>query len=125
MGIQINEELLDAARGGEIERLEPLPEGVYPAGSEIPPDRTHIFDVGDRMYTIPTRPNPRVVFRYLRAVRRTGGDEQAMAILLEEVLGEAVFDAMCDEDLDEKQYTQVMKIVERHTLGVMKQTMGN
>jgi len=114
----VNQELLveDAPRA--------MPEGVYPSGDEIPPDRVLLFEVNGRQYTVPKRVNPNVVFRYLRAVRREEG-ERAIAEMMYQVLGEGVIDALADEDLSDEQMAQVMKVVRRHVMGATEATLGN
>jgi hypothetical protein len=122
MGVVVNSELLldDDGRDPDV-----LPEGVYPAGVEIPADRVLLFEVNQRQYTGPKRVDQRIVFQYLRSVRRDADSAVAMADLLYGALGEAVIDVLATEQLDPEEFQQVMKVVERYVFGAMDSTLGN
>lgn len=121
MAVSVNEELL-----AEAEQLDNVqPPGVYLEGEPIPPDRVLLFEVNGKQYTAPKRVDHRIVFRYLKAVRQGDSDTSAIAHLMYDLLGEAVMDALATEELDEKEFQTVMKVVERHTMGAMEKTLGN
>src|SRR5687768_9642669 len=109
MAVTVNTTLLEGGVGGGD---AVLPEGVYKEGEEIPADRTLLFAVNGRQYTAPKNVSNRVVFRFLRSVRK-GSEESGMADLLYETLGDAVMDALADEDLSDEEFAQVMKVIRK------------
>ena len=122
MSFAVNEELL---QGPDSRPEAQLPEGVFEAGQEIPPDRVLLFEVNGRQYTGPKKVDHRIVFRYLRAVRRDEDSSVAMANLLGDALGDAVLDALATEELSDEEFRQVMRVVEKHMMGSMEATLGN
>lgn len=121
MGVKVNEDLLvdEAQQDGEV-----LPAGVYLEGEPVPSDRTKLFEVNGRQYTVPKVVNPQVMFRYLRSVRRDESD-RATADMLYDVLGEAVMDALADEKLSPDEFSQVMRAIRKHVMGSTELTLGN
>lgn len=127
MGIQINQQLLNSVDGTVDDEL---PEGVYltPKPDEpewkCPEDRAELFRTDRRIYTAPKRVPGKIVMKYMRAVHN-GSSDQAMAQVLYAVLGPGIIDALADEDLTDEEFAQVMKVVEKHTLGATKRILGN
>jgi hypothetical protein len=121
VGVTVNQALLN---GVDQDKPTALPEGVYPEGELIPDDRIELFTVNGRVYTAPKHVNPQVMFRYMRSVRK-GHDEEGMATLLYDTLGEAVMDALADEDLAPEEFTQVIKVIEAHVSGAARKVLGN
>lgn len=121
MAIQVNTALLEdgAATGTDT----PLPEGVYPEGQDLPGGRVLLFTVNGRQYTAPKNVDNRVIFRYFRAVRE-GREETGMADMLYGVLGEAVMDALAEEDLSDDEFEQVMQVIQKHVAGSAAAKMG-
>ena len=124
-GLTVNPSLLgdDTANGG-------LPAGVYRVGVDgtepaIPGDRVELFRADGKVFTIPKVVDPGIAFRYLRSIRKRRDSEAAMADMLYDVLGEAVMDALADTKLTPDQFTQVMKAVNKHTMGAIQKALGN
>lgn len=104
-----------------------LPPGVYLEDEPIPEGRTELFRCNGRKYTLSKVVDPRLMFRYLRELKRNRGtSELAMAGLLYDVLGEAIVDALADEDLSTTEMQQVMEAVKRYTMSAVDQAgLGN
>lgn len=135
MGVKINEEILNEDLDEQGQPV--LVDGVYLEGDwdrwkserslgEHAPSRTELFRVNGRVYTAPSRLDGRVMFRFMRATRRAGdgGDSKAYSDLMYDVLGDAVMDALADEEMSDEETAAVMKVVEKHTAGAMKRTLG-
>jgi hypothetical protein len=133
MGMQVNEDILNDTQDGKPILID----GVYDDEvwdgwklaktlNEHAPDRAELFRVNGRVYTAPSRLDGRVMFRFMRATRKAGeqGDARAYADLMYDVLGDAVMDALADEEMSDEETAAVMKVVEKHTAGVMKKTLG-
>ena len=120
-GLRVNPDLADDE--------STLPDGVYRTDGEIPKERVELFRIGAegdlRIYTIPRQVNPRHSMGMLRDIRKGGGQEVALANFMYAVLGDAVMDALADEDLAPAEFESVMKAVRKHATGAMKQTLGN
>ena len=133
MGVQINQAVLDGDGDDDPQSPLPLPDGVYLAddwakmkqAKELPDGRTELFTVNDRVYTAPTAVDHRAVFRYMKAVRQRRGDEEAMADMMYETLGDAIMDALAEEKLDPDEFRQVMHVVQKHVAGATRKTLGN
>jgi hypothetical protein len=133
MGVLVNQALLNDEPVDEAGNPV-LPMGVYPseewAGYEQTKsgpalERVKLFEVNGRAYTAPKAFDNRVMFRYMRAVRKNKGDDIApVADLMYDVLGDAVMDCLADEQLTESEFSQVMKVVEKHTAGVAQRALG-
>lgn len=126
MGIKVNTVLMNG--GGSI-KDDGLPEGVYKNPGEdaewvCPEGRTELFRTDALIFTAPTSINPQVTVRYMRNLRKSGSQDTALANLLFDVLGESVMDALADEDLSEDEFALVMKVVEKHVLGVTRRLVG-
>ena len=124
-GLTVNPSLLgdDASTGG-------LPAGVYRVGADgsepvVPADRVELFRAEGKIFTIPRQVDPGIAFRYLRSIRQRRDSEAAMADMLYDVLGEAVMDALADTKLTPDQFGQVMKAVNKHTMGAIQKALGN
>jgi hypothetical protein len=122
--VTVNPALLDE------ESRTGLPAGVYlvddaEGQTVIPPDRVELFRAEGKIFTIPKMVDPGIAFRYLRAIRKNRDSEAAMADMLYDVLGEAVMDALADTKLTPDQFTQVMKAVNKHTMGAIQKALGN
>jgi hypothetical protein len=103
-----------------------LPTGVFLDTQEVPLDRTELFRVNGKVYTAPKQVNPQIAFKYLRDLRKGGGQSDLpMANMMAGVLGDAVLDALADEELDEKQFATVMKVVEKHAMAATRRALGN
>lgn len=107
-----------------------LPEGVYRVGDDgsepvVPADRVELFRAEGRVFTLARQIDPGIAFRYLRAIRKNRDSEAAMADMLYDVLGDAVMDALADTKLTPDQFTQVMKAVNKHTMGAIQKALGN
>lgn len=120
-GLRVNPELADDETT--------LPEGVYRVQTDIPAERVELFRIGadgdTRIYTIPRKVNPRHSMGMLRDIRKGGGQEVALTNFMYAVLGDAVMDALADEELSEEEFEAVMKAVRKHATGAMKKTLGN
>lgn len=111
-------------------RLPPLPPGVYREDEEIPENRVELFRVNGRRYTLPKTVDPRVVFRFMRAIRRAGksdlGQVEVISSMLYEVLGDATVDALADEDLAPDELEQVMGAITKYTMSAFNRAgLGN
>ena len=119
-GFSVNPEL--TGEDGENPNL--LPAGVFLEGDEIPAERQELFRVNGRVYTVAKHIDPRIAFRYMRAVRKGRGDEAA-ANMMYDVLGEAVIDALADENLEPDHIKAVMKAAEKYAMSAIRVTLGN
>lgn len=132
MSIVINADLLDDGEGKPATQPQ-LPDGVYPEADwqqwkqarTLPDGRTELFTVNGRVYTAPSRVDPGAVFRYMRAMRKRTGEEEALADLMYDTLGDGVMDALATEKLSVEEFQQVMKVVQKHTAGAARVTLGN
>lgn len=104
---------------------EQLPDGVVKIGDPLPPGRTELFRVNGNVYTIPRVVDPRIAFRYLRDIRRNQDQAVAMSNMMFAILGDAVMDALAEEELSPAEFDQVMKAVQKHSMSAMKNTLGN
>lgn len=113
----------------ELAEQDDLPEGVYRADGDIPPERVELFRVGEeqdrRIFTIVRRVNPQVSMRMIRDIRVSGSQEVALTNFMYAVLGDAVMDALADEKLEEEELEAVLKAVRKHATSAMKRTLGN
>lgn len=129
MSIVVNQDLL--ADGDDAESS--LPDGVYPeadwkewkAAKTLPEGRTELFTANGRVYTAPSYISPSVTFRYMKAMRQRSGEENAMADLLYETLGDAIMDHLASEDLSADEFRQVMTVVRKHVAGAAQKVLGN
>ena len=119
MAIEVNEDL-DTNIGGSL-----LPAGVYQTDEEIPEDRVLLFTADGLRYTVTREIQPNVVFRYFRNLRKLG-DNEALAHLLHDVLGEDVMDVLAENtNLTKPEFRAVMKAAQKHTMGAAQELMGN
>jgi hypothetical protein len=121
-GFSVNPSLL--ADGDEETADGGLPDGVYPEGTVVPPEREELFRVEGKIYTVPKRIDPGIAFRYMKSVRKGRGD-QAAADMLYDVLGEAVIDVLAADKLDQDQVAAVMKAAEKYAMSAIRKTLGN
>lgn len=103
---------------------ETLPAGVFREGDEIPEDRAELFHLDGRVYTAPKHLPPNLTFKFLKKLR-TSGTDMATFFLMEQVIGSTVVDVLADHDeLTEDELSQIMKVVQRHTMGVLEKSAG-
>lgn len=80
-----------------------------------------LFSAGGRTYTVPARPRVNVALKYMRAIRKIG-PTLAEAQLLEDLLGEDGYDALCDCDLlTAEQLSQIAELASKHALGALEE----
>lgn len=116
-----NSELLEQVE----QEQEVLPVGVYLIGEPVPADRVKLFEVNGRQYTSLKTVDHRIVFRYLKTLRKDSDSAAAMANLMYDALGDAVMDALATEELTPDQFDIVMRVVEKHIMGATNQALGN
>lgn len=84
-----------------------------PADSET----VELFSLDGKTFAIPARPRVNLALRYLK-LARTQGAEQAGAFLLEELLGEDAYEALCDsETLTSENLNDIITVAQKVTLG--------
>lgn len=87
-------------------------------------DTVDLFKLGGKTYTIPAKPHASVALRYLRDLRKHG-EEHAMSVLLESVLGEEGYEALIEANLSFEQFQMVVLAVQKHLMGAMEDSQGN
>jgi hypothetical protein len=81
------------------------------------PEMVELFSIDGKSYSIPAKPKFNIVLRYMKVVREEGS-QAAEAYLLEELLGEEGFEALCSyEDLTAEQFEAVKKVATKVVLG--------
>jgi hypothetical protein len=106
------------------DEIDTLPPGVYLEDQQIPPDRVKLFELEGKHYTAARHFPPNLVFKFMKQ-SRTRGVDMATFWLIEQIISEPVVDVLAEhEDLTEEQFEQVMRVVRKHTLGVMEKAGG-
>lgn len=119
-GFGVNPDLLTDGGPGD------LPAGVFAVGTEVPANRVELFRANGRIYTAPRVADPRITFRFMRALHRRVNQEQAISDMMYEILGEPVVDELADGDLTEDQLAQVMKVITKYTMSAFNRAgLGN
>lgn len=115
----------------DSELAETLPTGVYPIDEDtgkapIPDNRLELFRVSGKAYTVPKVADPRLIFRFIRALRGADNEVMAGARMMDDVLGTAVVDALAEEQLEPEQMAAVMKAVNKYMFSAMQRSgLGN
>lgn len=89
---------------------------------EQPPETEtiEIFSIDGKPFSIPLDVSPSVSLRFMK-LARLEGMEIAMAGLLEEMLGSEAYDALANyPHLTKEQFSDVMLLVRRHTMGAVE-----
>lgn len=121
-GLVVNPEFLGEDEAGRPE----LPAGVFYEDQELPGHRVELFRVNGRVYTVSRVADPRISFRLIRAVKRYGSMELAAADAMYDLLGEAVVDALADEELAPEELKQVMSAVGKYSMSTFQAAgLGN
>lgn len=124
-GLVVNPSLLLDDDSPQLTNAD-LPAGVYLEGSTLPEGRVELFRVNGRLYTVPTAVDPRIMFRFVRALRQRKQEELAMADMLYDVLGSSIIDFLADEGLAPEETAAVMKAVSKYTMSAMNRAgLGN
>ena len=85
--------------------------------TETEHESVELFRIDDTPYTVQRRPRVNVSLRYLK-MARTQGQETAIAYLLEAMLGEDGYEALCNyDDLTPEQFETVVKAAQDIALG--------
>lgn len=111
--------LVDSPVEGEQPRPA-LPDGLYYADQPLPEDRVELFRANGHIYTLPKHVKPKIAFRQMRRLRQGMSEERAMSEALYDLLGDAVMDFLCDEDLSDEQMDQVTDAVQKYMMGSAK-----
>lgn len=105
---------------------EPMVVHFKTRSAEVEVETEPLFYIDDVEYSIPKKLPANMGLRYLRLIRKRG-QEIAADWLLEEVLGEAGYDALTSQDFedDEASFEQLFKVIERRALGQKEGAAGN
>lgn len=83
-----------------------------------------LFEIDGEAYSIPKKPRLNVALRYLKMVRESG-PEAAQAYLLEELVGEAGYEALMNyDDLDQETLGAIAEAAQKITLGGLESPKG-
>lgn len=89
-------------------------------------ERVTLFAIGETEYSVPAKPRVNVALRYLRNVRKIG-PVLAESALLEDLLGEDGYEALCGfEDLTPENMQAISEAANKLALGVLEDdSQGN
>ncbi|GAX54746.1 hypothetical protein [Streptomyces olivochromogenes] len=88
-------------------------------------ERVVLFTIDEDEYTVPAKPRPNVSLRFMRNLK-DHDENYAMAQLMEDMLGKAGWDALCDFDaLTEDELTQIMDQVQNLAMGGAEKSAKN
>lgn len=80
-------------------------------------EQVELFSIDGVSYTIPNKVRANITLKMMRMIR-TDGEMAASAWLVEELVGEEGFNALCDyDDLTDEQFEQVLKAARLIALG--------
>lgn len=92
---------------------------------ETPPEMTDLFSIDGVVYSVPKKPRVNIALKYLDNLRRMGPVIADM-MLLEQMVGEKGYKALCEyDDLAPGDLSKVTDAVVALTLGAMEANQGN
>lgn len=88
-------------------------------------EMVELFSIDGKSYEIPKKPRMNIALRAMKLMR-TQGTEAAGAYMLEELLGEEAYDALCDyDDLDADTLQAIMAGAQKVVFGGLEGPKGS
>lgn len=116
-----------AAPAPKAEAASSAPIKLYTKKTTDTVEMVPLFSIDDVDYLIPARPNALMALRFLEEVKRTGSQDMAMGVLLEELLGAEAYQALLafQGHMEPDELAQLFQAAQAAVVGLVEVPKGD